>query len=205
MKDHEKTKELLLTEIKELKSKIEKLLNSDEANLKTEEALKASEEKFRNMAEQINEVIFLTDSKGKIDYISPASTSIFGYSPKEMEGNLFMKFLKKTEIPKAVKGFTKTIASGKATIDMNLKMITKSKEIFLGELSARVFATKAFKGTIGVIRDITESNKAEEELQAQAKFIDNLIESSALSTWISDKNGTAIRANPACLEFFGAT
>ncbi|MBT3754914.1 MAG: PAS domain S-box protein, partial [Candidatus Cloacimonetes bacterium] len=47
--------------------------------------------------------------------------------------------------------------------------------------------------------------KAEEELQAQAKFIDNLIESSALSTWISDKNGTAIRANPACLEFFGAT
>jgi PAS domain S-box-containing protein len=205
MKDHEKTKELLLTEIKELKSKIEKLLNSDEVNLKTEEALKASEEKFRNMAEQINEVIFLTDSKGKIDYISPASTSIFGYSPKEMEGNLFMKFLKKTEIPKAVKGFTKTIASGKATIDMNLKMITKSKEIFLGELSARVFATKAFKGTIGVIRDITESNKAEEELQAQAKFIDNLIESSALSTWISDKNGTAIRANPACLEFFGAT
>ena len=205
MKDHEKTKELLLTEIKELKSKIEKLLNSDEANLKTEEALKASEEKFRNMAEQINEVIFLTDSKGKIDYISPASTSIFGYSPKEMEGNLFMKFLKKTEIPKAVKGFTKTIASGKATIDMNLKMITKSKEIFLGELSARVFAAKAFKGTIGVIRDITESNKAEEELQAQAKFIDNLIESSALSTWISDKNGTAIRANPACLEFFGAT
>ena len=205
MKDHEKTKEVLLTEIKELKSKIEKLLNSDEVNLKTEEALKASEEKFRNMAEQINEVIFLTDSKGKIDYISPASTSIFGYSPKEMEGNLFMKFLKKTEIPKAVKGFTKTIASGKATIDMNLKMITKSKEIFLGELSARVFATKAFKGTIGVIRDITESNKAEEELQAQAKFIDNLIESSALSTWISDKNGTAIRANPACLEFFGAT
>ena len=205
MKDHEKTKELLLTEIKELKSKIEKLLNSDEVNLKTEEALKASEEKFRNMAEQINEVIFLTDSKGKIDYISPASTSIFGYSPKEMEGNLFMKFLKKTEIPKAVKGFTKTIASGKATIDMNLKMITKSKEIFLGELSARVFATKAFKGTIGVIRDITESNKAEEELQAQAKFIDNLIESSALSTWISDENGTAIRANPACLEFFGAT
>ena len=57
---------------------------------------------------------------------------------------------------------------------------------------------------LAIIEDISERKKAEDKLHSQAKFIDNLIESSALSTWISDENGTAIRANPACLEFFGA-
>ncbi len=42
-----------------------------------EEALKESEEKFRNMTEQINEIIFLTDDKGKIKYISPCFFKYF--------------------------------------------------------------------------------------------------------------------------------
>jgi len=50
-----------------------------------------------------------------------------------------------------------------------------------------------------------ERKKAEEALEERTNFLDRIIESSALSTWISDEEGTAIRANPACLEFFGAT
>lgn len=51
------------------------------------------------------------------------------------------------------------------------------------------------------------SNKlieAENALKEKTQFLDKVIESSALSTWISDIKGTAIRANPACLNFFGA-
>ena len=42
-------------------------------------------------------------------------------------------------------------------------------------------------------------------LKETTRFIDKIIESSAVSMWVSDEKGTAIRANPACLEFFGAT
>jgi len=55
------------------------------------------------------------------------------------------------------------------------------------------------------ILNITERKLAEEELKSRTDFLDKLIESSALSTWISDEQGTAIRTNPACLKFFGAT
>ena len=41
-------------------------------------------------------------------------------------------------------------------------------------------------------------------LQERTDFLDKIIESAALSTWISDEKGTAIRTNPACLAFFGA-
>jgi len=58
---------------------------------------------------------------------------------------------------------------------------------------------------VGTIQDITERKKAEVLLAERTKFLDKVIESSALSTWISDEKGVAIRTNPACLEFFGAT
>jgi PAS domain S-box-containing protein len=49
-----------------------------------------------------------------------------------------------------------------------------------------------------------ERKQAEEALKSRTDFLDKLIDSSALSTWISDEQGTAIRTNPACLKFFGA-
>jgi PAS domain S-box-containing protein len=53
--------------------------------------------------------------------------------------------------------------------------------------------------------EIRDRKRAEASLQERNKFVDKIIDSSALSTWISDEVGTAIRVNPACLEFFGAT
>jgi len=57
----------------------------------------------------------------------------------------------------------------------------------------------------GTNMDLTSRKIAEEALKEQTNFLNQIIESSALSMWISDEKGTAIRTNPACLEFFGAT
>jgi PAS domain S-box-containing protein len=58
---------------------------------------------------------------------------------------------------------------------------------------------------IVTFRDVTNEQKARDALLERTRFIDKVIESSALSTWISDDMGTAIRTNPACLGFFGTT
>jgi PAS domain S-box-containing protein len=138
---------------------------------KVEDTLAESEEKFRNITEQINEMIFLTDNKGKIKYISPASSQIFGYTPQEMENQLFMKYLKKTEIPKAMKKFMKTFINGSPTIDLELNMKHKTGNYFIGELTARDFRSEKLKGTIGVIRDISKQKFAEDRLnQSEIRF-----------------------------------
>ena len=139
--------------------------------------LRESEEKFRNITEQVNEVVFITDGKGVIKYISPASNSVFGLNPLEMEGRHFMKFLKKTDIPKAMKQFLQTVKAGESTINMVLNMKHAGGSIFIGELSANKYITDKLKGTIGVIRDITERSKAEMELLNEKKFIDKAIDS----------------------------
>lgn len=60
-------------------------------------------------------------------------------------------------------------------------------------------------GVLGIVRDISSQKNIENELKEKAAFLEKLIDCSALSTWISDHEGTVIRVNPACLEFFGAS
>ncbi len=51
-----------------------------------EEALRASEEKFRGIAQRSFEMIYLTDTDGRITYASPAVERITGYTPDEVVG-----------------------------------------------------------------------------------------------------------------------
>jgi len=166
---------------------------------KGEEKLKESEVKFRSMTEQINEMIFLTDKKGKITYTSPASSKIFGYTPQEMEGQLFMRYLKKTEIPKAMKQFLKTLSSGNPAVNMELLMKHKNGKIFHGELSGRLFKDNKLEGTIGVIRDITERKLAEEE---NLKLLTAVTQSPSIIA-ITDLHGNLEYVNPKFTELTG--
>lgn len=47
--------------------------------------------------------------------------------------------------------------------------------------------------------------KSEDELLKRSNFVNKIIDSSAVSMWISDDKGTVLQANPACLNLFGAT
>ncbi|WP_462270617.1 transporter substrate-binding domain-containing protein, partial [Desulfobacter sp.] len=69
----------------------------------------------------------------------------------------------------------------------------------------RMLNTKIVLKTKDLKKEIEERKLIEDELKAQTVFLDKIIETSAISMWISDKDGTIIRTNPACLEFFGAT
>ena len=56
-----------------------------------------------------------------------------------------------------------------------------------------------------ILKEESKRKRVEEALKERTTFLDKIIDSSAVSTWISDEKGTVIRTNPACLEFFGGT
>jgi PAS domain S-box-containing protein len=62
----------------------------------------ASDEMFRSIAEQLMDVIFVTDREGVITYISPSANRVFGWNSQEMTGRNFTTFLPEEECPKAV-------------------------------------------------------------------------------------------------------
>ena len=58
-----------------------------------ENALKESEEKYRNLVENINDVAWEIDTEGRFTYISPKIRDMMGYEPSEFIGKTIVTFL----------------------------------------------------------------------------------------------------------------
>ncbi|BAX78423.1 PocR ligand-binding domain-containing protein [Labilibaculum antarcticum] len=56
----------------------------------------------------------------------------------------------------------------------------------------------------GSLQDISKIKAVENQLKENSNFLDTIIEDAAVSMWISDKKGTAIKINSASLNLFGA-
>ena len=85
-----KNKEDLETRVKERTEQLrrlnEELLSEVADRKRSEEALRKSEERFRQIAENAGEWIWEVDPKGVYRYCSSAVESILGYSPDELVG-----------------------------------------------------------------------------------------------------------------------
>ena len=139
---------------------------------RAEEALRESEERFRAIAEQTSDVVFITDTRGVITYLSPAATKIFGFELDEMLGNHFADLLPPDSVDAAVAAFTDGIERGIPTRNLELKMKRKDGSEVFGELNGSLFKMGSFTGTAGTIRDITESKRLEQAVEkARADFL----------------------------------
>jgi PAS domain S-box-containing protein len=131
---------------------------------KAEEALGQSEQKFRNIAEQIEDVIFVTDQDGVITYISPSSATVFGWPAEEMINRPFPEFLAAADVALARTQFRQAITTGQRQAALSLQMKRKDGAEFIGELRANVIQQDGLAtGTIGIILDITMRKQAEAE------------------------------------------
>jgi PAS domain S-box-containing protein len=112
-------------------------------------------------------VIFMTDLQGTITYISPSSAAVFGWPADEMLNQHFPVFLTEGGIPLALARFEHLLSTAQTTRSLSLNMKRRDGTEFVGEIrAALIYQNGAMCGTIGVIRDITERQRAEEQLRA---------------------------------------
>ncbi len=130
---------------------------------RAENDLLESENKFRSIAEQIGDVIFITDAQGAITYISPASEKMFGCMPEEMTGRHFAEFLDPSSVQTATEAFMSAIENKHDTRNLEMLMKRSDGALFHGEVSGTRYVLGDVTGTLGVIRDISGKKQAEEE------------------------------------------
>ena len=166
---HRKLEQRVKQRTVELVASNSKLKIEIEERIKAEAALRESEEKYRELIENINEVIYSVDEKGVINYISPVVTAIFGYETKEIMGRHFSAFFPEEEQERIAKDFKK-IASGKLMTN-EYRVLTQSGDIRWVRFSNRlVHKGDLLIGLSGVITDITKSKQLEVQLQQAQKM-----------------------------------
>jgi len=135
-----------------------------------EEALSESEERFRAMTVTAADAITVMDDQGCIAYWNPAAARMFGYTPQEAIGKGLHLFLAPERYHEAYQnGFEKFRNTGQGpAINNTIEFIALRKDgtEFPMEVSTSAFKLKGQWHAVGIIRDITERKRAEEEMRA---------------------------------------
>jgi PAS domain S-box-containing protein len=173
------------------------------ARKQAEEALNASETRFRSVVESNMLGIGFWEGGGKIRDANQALLEMIGYTREEfLSGNIRWQDLTPPEYyPLDEQAFAQTIASGYCT-PYEKEYIRKDGSRFPIMLGGGHFEGCTDKGAFFVL-DITERKRAEEALrQSEARFR-RLVESNIIGVFFPDLEGNISDANDAFLKMTG--
>lgn len=128
-------------------------------------ALKESEEKYRNLVENINDVLYSISKEGILTYISGPVQQILGYSPSEIIGTEFKTYVSPDDLKK-LPSQIKQILRGNIQ-PLEYRLLDKSGNVHWVKSSGKaVFENGKLLGFQGVMVDIDKEKIYEEKLKA---------------------------------------
>jgi PAS domain S-box-containing protein len=133
-----------------------------------EEALRLSEEKFRQLVENIHEVIYTTDRDGLVTYVSPAIERLTGFIPSDVVGRHFSKFIHEEDLGYLKSRYDHALEGQRSPTEY--RVLTKSGGYrWVSTFSRPVKENNTSVGLHGVISDITEYKESEATLREREK------------------------------------
>jgi len=131
------------------------------------EALAASEHRYRELVESINDVIFTLDPGGVITYISPVIERLTGFRPDELVGLDFRSFVDPADRDAVAEEFAKTLRGIGVRLEARLIARDGSRK-WVATSGRPAAAGEPFPVIRGLLYDISARKQAQEQLlQAQ--------------------------------------
>ncbi len=180
-------------------------ISSAVTRARAKKAMQESEQRFRQMAENIQEVFWMSnfDQCEKI-YVSPAYEEIWGRDPEELYRNprAWMNAI----VDEDRKRIQKTLESmPDSEYDMEYRINRPDGSIRW--IHDRAFPIRDDYGEIyrivGVARDVSDHKKIEEELRSERDFSESIINTAQTIILVLDPDGKIIGINPYGEEIIG--
>lgn len=170
-----------------------------------EDALKESEERFRQLTDTIDEAFWMTDpKKGEVIYVNPKFEDIYGkdYVSIYKDIDSWLKNVHPDDHAKMKKAAKKQL---KHKVEEQYRVISEDgSERWLRETS---YPIRNAEGEVyrvcGVTEDITDHKRAEEELQWEQNFVSTILDTAGALIVVLDREGNIVRFNRTCEEVSG--
>jgi PAS domain S-box-containing protein len=178
---------------------------------KVEEALKESEKKYRLLADNIHDVIFILDMNLNYTYVSPSVKILWGYEPIEVVKQHAFETLTPASINLSVRVLAEIMELEKSehrdiniSRTLQLETIRKNGTIVWVEVKFSFIRDENQQpvGILGLTRDITERKLAEEVLRESEDRYRSLYVDSKDSIMVISPDRGFITANPATIKLF---
>ena len=178
---------------------------------RAEETLKESENKYRLLADNVHDVIFVLDMNLHYTYVSPSIKMLRGYEPDDVMKQPPSKALTPSSWDLVKKTVADAVELGKTEHreinifpPLQLEMIRKDGTTVWTEVKASVIRDENRKpvGILGVTRDITDRKRAEETLRDREEQYRLVVENAKESIFILQGN-KIVFVNPAVIGMAG--
>ena len=138
------------------------------SNKKIEEQIRANEKRYRDLVENLREVIFETDENGMFKFINPAWSNITGFTRSTSLGKFFLSYCDTDFAAETIENFEEFLVADNQ-LNLNLEYPLRNVEgdliWFDVEINKIFNSDNTLSGMVGSIEDITTRKSAEVELK----------------------------------------
>jgi PAS domain S-box-containing protein len=152
------------------------------------EALQKREQQYRSLMENLQEVVFQTDSAGQWTFLNHTWTEITGFTSAESIGKNLLEFVHPDDRQILVDLLQRLVQRQREYCRHELRFLTKENRCCWLEVYMRVTldANDAIDGTTGTLNDITHRKQAEATLQTMTSRLTALIENLQVGVLVED-------------------
>ncbi len=176
------------------------------ARIRSEEARRESEKKYRQLISNIPEVTWISDSEGRIVFISPNVERVCGYTAMEVlerGGESWTRDVHPDDAA-AVRDSFQGMLRGEADYDIEFRLRRRDgKWIWVRDRAISSFVREERHFAFGVLGDITERKQAEEALRESEARYRLLAENVGEAILLADAGGLILKANDMACTMFG--
>lgn len=173
------------------------------ARKKIEEGLRLSEAKFHALVEQ-SLIGFYILQDGLFPYVNPKCAEIFGFTADEfISSKSVYDLIVEEDHGIAGEDIRKLLSREAQTVIDTYRGRRKDGAVIEFEAQGTLTVYNGKPAVIGTVMDITEYKQMEESLREQKRFSENIVENSAVATFVLDTRHTVMLWNKACEELTG--
>ena len=163
-------------------------------------ALRESEERYRLIAENINDAIFLMDTQGRLVFANQRASAITGYTTNELIGRPIFSLLTPEGARRVLERLGSAVSDQDSTAVFETHLLKRDGVLVWVEANmTNVRREGQVVGRLGVLRDISERKLTEQQMRLQTGALD----AAASGVVITDRGGAIIWANPAFTSLTG--
>ena len=191
----------------ELRRAARQFQDEAEALRAAQQALAASEARYRGVLDTAVDAIITMDEHGRIDSANAACRRLFGYDPAELIGRDVGLLMPRSEADRHDEALARYRHTGRSVIvgGPGREVTGRRRDGALVPIHLAVSETKVAGKTVftGIIRDITDQRAVQDELLSTLSLMHAVVDNSVDPIFIKDLEGAYLLVNAASARAIG--